>query len=365
MNNIMNSVRITCCVLCLLALPVLVAAAEVDQFTKPEGQPVELTDSAPILDAEINRRLEKAIQRANSRIMKSNHKIMGARWLQPRCDEDRLYQMLIGELGGSVVGQVESLAEESDQIDRRRIDFAHSIYRDFDWQSSPTLVLSERLAAVIKLAGVEVGADKLGHFFTEGYSYFLATEQLHKGPEAGLLFGEWSESVYFGAQTTGVFSYADLTANFQGMRFWNRILARQIDPLAGAKPKAYVECKNDRWRQSDVFHWQEYVDIGWDERVNCPVLRDAELLKDMVMQGAHCNAKALPLRKYGKWQDRLMNRSGYGLLPAALQPEVVLKKRVEHHDIEVSEETLQYIGELRERLEVWRRESIRAAHQGS
>lgn len=339
-------------------------AAEVDQFTLPAGEAAQLSDSAPVLEAEVNRRLQKAIGRANSRIMKVHAKT-GPRWLKPGCNEERLYQMLVRELGGAVVGQVETMAEESEQIQRRRISFEQSIYRDFDWQSSPTLVLSERLAAVIHVAGVEMGTDKLGHFFTEGYSYFLATDQLSRSPESGLLFGEWSESVYFGAQTTGVFSYADLAANFQGMRFWNAVLGRQPDPLTGAQPDAYIECRNEQWQQARIFQWASYVDESWDERVNCPVLRDAELLKNMLRQGARCDTRNLPVNKYGPWSDRLLNKIGYSLLPADLQPEVILKKRVLHHDVDVSEETLNYLGELRERLENWRRQSARAAEQGS
>lgn len=337
-------------------------AAEVDQFTLPPGEPVELADSATILDAEVNRRIQQAIRRANSPVMKTHAK-KAPRWLKPRCNEERLYKMLVGELGGSVVGQVESFAETADEITRRKVNLEVSVYRDFQWQASPTLVLTERMASVINLAGTEIGTDKLGHFLDEGYSYFLVTGNMNQSLESGLLFGEWSESVYFGAQTTGVYSFADLTANFQGMRFWNQILAQQEDPLTGEKPAAFVVCENEKWEQKRTFLWSEYVDNAWNESVNCPVLRSPELLQSIQKQNLYCRTEQLPLGKYSQWQPRLLNLEGYGILPDNLQPEVILRRRVAHQDVDLSEETLNYVGELRQRLEAWRRESVLASQQ--
>src|SRR3990167_7058649 len=77
-----------------------VFAAEVDQFTLPPGEPVQLPDSALVLQTEVNRLLRHAIQRANERYMESRPKA-DSRWLQPRCDETRLYDALTGALARS------------------------------------------------------------------------------------------------------------------------------------------------------------------------------------------------------------------------------------------------------------------------
>lgn len=361
----MNSLRIDSLVsgwltLFLLCLSLGVAAAEVDQFTQPQGAPVLLQDSAGILDSEVNRRLQLAVQRANNRIMSAPHK-SGPKWQTPGCDEDRLYQKIVDQLARTLIGQVESFAEESDLITRRTVELQQSIYQDFAWQASPTLVFSERIASVIKLNNVEIGTDKLGHFFTEGFSYFVVTDQLHRSLESGLLFGEWSEAVYYGAQTTGIYSYADLTANFQGVRFWNRLLSIHPDPLTGRTLSPYVVCVQNQWQVAEDFHWADYVDPGWNESINCPLFRSVDLLTSVRSQGLHCRTEQLPLKKYGKWQDRLLNIHGHGILPEQLQPEVILKKRVERSDVDVSNETLNYLSELRVRIENWRRESIQAA----
>lgn len=346
----------------LLLLAFHVSAAEVDQFTIPESDARTLQDSASVLDEEVNRRIRLAVKRANSRIMKMDHK-RAPKWLKPGCDEDRLYEKLVDQLARTLIGQVESFAEENEQVSRRTINLQDSIYQDFAWQESPTLVLSERMASVIKVGATEIGTDKLGHFFTEGFSYFVVSDQLHRSIESSLLFGEWSESVYFGAQTTGVYSFADLTANFQGLRFWNRVLGIQPDPLSGQTPSPYVVCVKKQWHVAETFHWADYVDSAWDESINCPLLRDEELLGSVRKQGVQCRVNQLPAKKYGKYSDRLLNASGHGVVPEQLQPEVILRKRVARSDVTVSENTLNYIKELRARIEIWRRDSIAAAKQ--
>lgn len=348
--------------LCICLYGTLLPAAEVDQFTRPEGQPLVLADSAPVLTAEVNRRLALAVERANDRYMEFHGK-KGTRWPQPRCDEERLYTMLTDQLAGAVIGELETFAEESPDIERRRVTLEQSIYRNFFWQASPTLMWSERVAAVIRLQGVEMGTDKLGHFFSEGYSYFLATEQLERDIESALLFGEWSESVYYGAQTTGVFSFADLVANTQGLRFWNRVLGRKPDPLTGQPVTPYVVCDGDRWQVAQAFAWDDYVDSGWSEAVNCPAFGSEELLERIRAHNVRCETALLPWSRYGAQASRLLNPQGHRVLPDHLQPEIILEERVANRDVDLSPDTVSYIAGLRLRLSEWRRASAAALRE--
>lgn len=337
-------------------------AAEVDQFTLPEGQPAKLENSAPLLATEVNRLMGVAVDRANARFM-VHHAKTGPRWRQPQCDEARLYNALTSQLARAVIGQLETFAEESPDMVRRNVTLPQSIYRDFFWQASPTLMWSERMAAVIELNGVEMGADKLGHFFTEGYSYFLATEQLTKDIESALLFGEWSEAVYFGAQTTGVFSYADLVANTQGLRFWNRVLGHESDPLTGQAVTPYIVCEQARWQIVQRFDWDDYVDQGWSEAVNCPALGSEELLQRIQARQVRCDTARLPMARYGKLAPRLLNPAGHRVLPDYLQPEIILEERVANRDLDLSPDTLDYLTGLRLRLSEWRRASAAALQE--
>ena len=49
-----------------------------------------------------------------------------------------------------------------------------------------------------------------------------------------------------GAYGTGVMSYGDLAANFNGMRFWNHILGKRKDIL-NQDLGPYVKCKDRKW----------------------------------------------------------------------------------------------------------------------
>lgn len=327
----------------------LISAAEVDQFSPG----AELQDSSAVVAAEVNRRIQAAVDKANSpypRLLQ--HKKAPVR-RRPQCSVKRLYNSLQYQLARPLIGQLESFVEQSNAVDKRVIDFPHSVYRDYQQKEAPTLVLSERIAAIIKLNGIEVGSDKLGHFFTEGRSYFEVTRHLQDGIQAGLLFGAWSESLYFGAQTTGVFSYADLTANFNGLRFWNRILAQQPDPLTQRPVEPYIQCEDKRWVLKTHFSWQGYVDSGWNESVNCSAFRTQQLLQKVLDNKPHCQQQKLPLR-YGQLSQDLLNAQGLKILPEPLQPESLLALRADDAQWPLPEDVIERIKDIRLDLEQWR-----------
>ena len=71
---------------------------------------------------------------------------------------------------------------------------------------------------------------------------------------------------------SGIFSYADLVANLNGLRFWNSILARKPDPIQKTVTvRPYIGCTNGKWKRLREFHWTDYVDPAWDEAVNCNI----------------------------------------------------------------------------------------------
>lgn len=329
-------------------------AAEVDQFSGHSAG--LLADAAPLLEAEVNRRLQLAVAMANRPVTKPPQLRTRPALQYPACEEERLYDALAWELARPVIGQLETFAEEQPQISRRRIAFRDSVYRNFIWQQSPSLVLSERVAAVIRVGDVEIGSDKLGHFFTEGYSYFEVTDRLQDSVEEGVLFGEWSESLYFGAQTTGVFSFADLAANLNGLRFWNRILAHHPDPLSGHEVTPYIRCEQQRWRLVDTFHFSGYIDTAWNESVNCSAFRNLRMLEQVLHYQPLCTPQALPQHKYGRWQDRVLNHAGLQVLPDYLQPEVILAQRAFMQEVRLPEGVLERIRELRLQLDIWRQQ---------
>ena len=70
---------------------------------------------------------------------------------------------------------------------------------------------------------INIGLDKLGHFFQQGYEYF---EMVHLQKKA-VAFAEARGSVWekgkFGLAKTGVYSKADLEANIKGYNFFKAL----------------------------------------------------------------------------------------------------------------------------------------------
>jgi hypothetical protein len=327
------------------------SAAEVDQFSRPPE--LVLNDSSAVIAAEVQRRMNLAIKRANRPAPHLKPRKVQRVPKQSRCSVPRLYDSMAVYLARPIVGQIESYAESVADNDGYRIPLNRSIYRNFTWPQSPSLVLSERVAAVIRVGGEEVGTDKMGHFFTEGHTYFEMTKHLTLPVEEAILFGEWTESVYFGAQTTGVYSYADLVANFNGLRFWNRILALQPDPLLLSMTRPYVRCEDRQWVPEARFSWVEYVDSAWNESINCPVFRTLGLLEEVLTQAPLCTKDKLPQNRYGTLEGRLFNQAGLAVMPDYLQPEVLWLQREPES---LSGQTFRRIKSLRERFERWRLE---------
>ncbi|WP_419812694.1 hypothetical protein [Bacterioplanoides sp.] len=326
-----------------------VQAAEVDQFTDIN----HLKDSSAVIEAEVNRRIQLAIDNANSYYPQPLQKKKLHHRRRPQCDVERLYGQLRSQLAQPLIGQLEIFAEESPQVDKRRVGFEDSVYRDFERVDAPSLVISERVAAVIRINYVYLGSDKLGHFFTEGNTYFEITDRMSGGIEAGLLYGEWSESLYFGAQTTGVYSYADLVANFNGMRFWNRILAHYADPLTQQFQSPYIVCDHQRWVKKTPFNFDDYVDYGWDESINCSALRTQTLLQQFEQHQPRCDGGKVP-RRYGNYSRRMINRDDFKVLPYDLQPEIIAARRAYVHEWNLPVWVTETIHEVRLELEAWR-----------
>lgn len=333
-------------------------SAEVDHFSLSH---LDVADSTQIIEMEINRLMAHAIERANSPIKKVMPKHSSGRFpKRPGCNEPRLYKQLKWQLARPVVGQLETFAEESENISKRRIPFPKSIYQDFFWQESPSLVLSQRMAAIIKINNIEIGTDKLGHFFTEGLSYFDLTEKLTTDINLGLHFGRWTESLYFGAQTTGVYSYADLTANFNGLRYWNKILAKQQDPLTHNTVSPYISCQNKKWVIVEEFSFKPYIDLAWNERINCSLYRNQQLLEKAKRHQLACLTNRLPAQKYSTLPS-LLNLKGVAVLPLELQPENLAQEKAELEKTSLSEQTTQRIKDIRIAIEEWRANAAKKA----
>lgn len=119
-------------------------------------------------------------------------------------------------------------------------------------------------SATLRINGVNLGADKLGHHFVEGGKYFRVYSRAiraGKSPEEAekkaIDLGISLEKGKLGLKTSGVFSNGDLEANYQGFRFY-----RSLCEEGGLEktPKGWVLKK--------PYDARNYVNLDWDESLN-------------------------------------------------------------------------------------------------
>lgn len=134
---------------------------------------------------------------------------------------------------------------------------AMTIYRDclpiYLWTFGTTLRVND----------VYLGIDKISHLISTGNEYFTYFVQLkednYSDEEATIKAMDWGitqEKTYFGYLTSGVFSFADLEANYQGL-----LLARNF--CEGESP--YIEKENGIWQLKKEIDIRPYINPYMDE----------------------------------------------------------------------------------------------------
>lgn len=151
------------------------------------------------------------------------------------------------------------------------------------------------LAPLIRVGEVLIGTDKLEHLFGMGFQYFdrhyLRGHSLKRVLKRGIFF----EKTILGGNViaTGIFSYGDLAANFNGMRFWNHMLQKRDDVLGKEHNLGpYLECQGESWVQVKEIDYAAYFDLSSDESINCSKFASKNGLKKynryMKSRGSDC-----------------------------------------------------------------------------
>ena len=265
----------------LLALAASAGAAEIDSVTFRQAV---LDNAAPAMNARVNGFLETAVERANAR--------------GRGCNPELLYFEVRRAIAAPFVGHhLAEALDEADDLDRRHIALRDSVYRDLGLLDAISVHLKD-LSAVVQIDDHRVGVDKFGHFFVQGWAYFERAYLDEKGLEAALEWGEQTERSYYGLYTTGIYSYADLAANFEGMRFWLRVLGHDRDPLERGWyfNRPYIRCarrfwsRERYWRVKRKVRIEKYVTAAWDEGNNCCRFRSPDLAARVTMRVAERGA---------------------------------------------------------------------------
>ena len=227
--------------LCLA--PQFCGAYETDQFSN-RLKPIE--DSTELLDGRVNLSIEEAI----------------ADWKGPRKDK-KIVNAIYHDIGGHHwVDKIERWAMKSDEVERLKPDRRSSIYSGHPiWAARVAKLFG--VGPTIKLNDTLIGSDKLGHFLSQGRKfYFRYLRYLDEAKAAE--HSAYTERALFGQMTTGVYSNADLVANFEGYLFYRSLFEDDIIP---GKP-AILRWEDDHWVIQRPFTWADHVNEYWDEALN-------------------------------------------------------------------------------------------------
>jgi hypothetical protein len=263
----------------------LVHASETDAFS---FRYTAIDDSTDIIDQEINRRMQVALKSIEKK----------------GCEPKVLYSALSEQLRRPIYGKVEGwVKNHRDEIPHAMMAVQHSVYQDIKiGEAFPVYFGKIGFGPVLRVNGQLIGNDKLGHFLDEGYYYFETVQGKHQPKQKhqkqastpnlsleallqqAIQYEMDTENGIFGLQQTGVHSYADTVANFNGLNFWSRILGQAAwEPwsVTSTSESPYVVCENDHYVMNHPFTLKDYVDAAWDEGINCNEYRN-QRYKDRV-----------------------------------------------------------------------------------
>ena len=242
-----------CIVLALTALTVVSAlpagGGETDQYL---AWGASLGDSTDELNAFVNLGIETVLARPRLRDLECGE-------LPPR-----IYRYLFH---GLLRSRLRHYLDEDPSIDRHPgADVGYFGYLRGSLFRGPAFPFFMPMSRTIHVDGVHLGIDKVNHMFGFGrryYKRYRRARQRGLGEEEAVrrtvLWGLTIERWFVGGKIDGILSYADLEANFQGMR-----LARD---LCEARP-AHIQRVDGRWRLARWVDLRRYVNPRFDESYN-------------------------------------------------------------------------------------------------
>jgi len=241
-----------------------VSGSEIDSYNVRN---IQLPDTLAVLNIECNRRIDLVLSYLNDKKI---------------TNEAALYRHLSWALGGNVGSKMQFFLEKNSNVAAWSVMKNDSIYKEMNSWTTPALKVWSRLGRIINVNNVYIGTDKIGHALGQGYSYFKIAYLQNGGITRALAYGEMTEKTYYGYTSTGIYSYADLVANFQGMRFWIHILYKYPDPLDSHAPGPYVALKDNSWIRLRNVDWAYYIDPAWDESCNQSIYRDERIAQKII-----------------------------------------------------------------------------------
>ena len=220
----------------LLIKPGLISAFETDQYNLP---PVPLADIGDEVAEYTEENIRKAIIKLNGEIAVRQACIENTSAKKAKCDsldserqrvaylrsDEAVTREVFKLLGDGIIPFTKSGTWMNSHKFRAQPARYKTSYRKSIFVFLPTDYFT--ISPTVNMYGTQFGTDKIAHFFQQGYTYYriykraLAKGQsAHEAEQKVVRWGKMTEHTYFGTLVSGVFSNADLYANYAGMKFY-------------------------------------------------------------------------------------------------------------------------------------------------
>jgi len=231
------------CLVAAAIAPLAAVAYETDQHT---GRGADIADSTAVLNAKVNDTIADIV----------------ADWDKGH-DELAIVDAFYRELGGRHwVDRLERWAMKSPDVERLEVGRYESIFADQPFYATRVAKLFGT-GATIRVNEQLIGSDKIGHFISQGRKYYKRYLR-YGSEEAAAEHSAYTERAIFGQLSNGIYSNADLVANYEGHRFFRSLFENGIIP---GKP-AILRWEDDAWIIQREFDWADHVNEYWDEALN-------------------------------------------------------------------------------------------------
>ncbi|GEA59640.1 hypothetical protein [Vibrio comitans] len=159
---------------------------------------------------------------------------------------------------------------------------------------------------IINVNGVYIGTDKISHFLGSGYEYYKRYRKALQStsPELAQMQAiAWADSMeggLLGMKVVGVYSYADLEANYQGFLFAKNLC-----------DTPYITQNDKQWQLTAPIDLKNYVNPNWDESFNVSAYSRSrkQSVEDNLLQLPFCELKQSNWVKSQTAQYRQFNHS--------------------------------------------------------
>lgn len=280
----------------LLTQTAAVFSFETDQYNLP---PTPLADIGDEVAEYTEENLVKAIHKLNAeiiRLQKCQNDLSQSKCGTPQSQKKKLAYLRSEEavarelyklLGSGIVASTKAGTWMDShnfrgQPARYKTSFGSSIFIYL-----PTNYFT--ISPTVKMYGHSFGTDKIAHFFQQGYTYHrIYSRAAAKGKtksEATKKAVEWgrvSEFTYYGTFVSGVFSNADLAANYAGMQFYQGLtrpltIGGQVRPASTVLTDGVWKIDRTRaWRSTLLLPFiSDHLNEALNPSLFIPALRSA------------------------------------------------------------------------------------------